>query len=305
MIFLNLFERYTKVLHKEFQNIFDLCLKNQSHPGNLLLWFLNGFYSEIVANNPSQSGEKLNPYCFDPNWEGYSEQTHYEFIDYYRKTQTYKTKTSFQEHLTNISNTEKKNINLEFVENITIQIEILIYLKFWESDLIIKKLYELTRIINGVDYDWHFKIAESNRDNKATGKRQDIIRKLIRNKIKAQSPLLSNWITQSYKTQIRNSIAHSNYSILGRNIQLNNYIENDPASRTYNISFDDWYRMFHKILVLHNELIWLKNHVFEHYAKKYLQGEIIEIQITEIEEKKRYSQLEYRSNVPDWVWKRN
>ncbi|MBN1639498.1 MAG: hypothetical protein JW866_11050 [Ignavibacteriales bacterium] len=279
---------------------------NQSHSGNLLLCFLNGFYSEIVANKNSQNCEKLSPYCFGPNWEGYSEQTHYDFINLYRRY--FCCNAPSKEYLKQVKYSPERIeiINkLSSDEGLTIQVEMLIYLKFWEMDMVIKKLYELTRIINGEDYDWHFKIAESNRDDKATGKRQDIIRILIRKRIKEKSPLLSKWIIQSYNTQIRNSIAHSNFSIHNRFIQLNNYIEKDPESQIFGITFDEWYKIFHKTLVLHNELIWLKNRVFEHYAQKYLQGEIIEIQITEIEEKKRYGQLEYRKEVKDWVWKNN
>ncbi len=101
----------------------------------------------------------------------------------------------------------------------------LIYLKFWEADSTIKKLYQFVRILHGEPYDWYFKISESNRDKNSTGKRQDIILLKIRNRLKEFSSTLYQVIKDTYKTQIRNSIAHSNYSFLSRNIHLNNFIK--------------------------------------------------------------------------------
>lgn len=132
------------------------------------------------------------------------------------------------------------------------------YLKIWESDSFIKKFYQLARLTNGKAYDWHFKIAESNRDKHVTGTRQDIIRNQVRDCFKSKLPVLHDTFEMAYRTQIRNSIAHSNYSFVGRNIHLNNYIKGDPASQLHNLTFDQWTEIFHTtimVYILYSRLI--------------------------------------------------
>jgi hypothetical protein len=178
----------------------------------------------------------------------------------------------------------------------------MIYLKIWEADMTIKKLYEFVRILSGEHYDWYFKISESARDKGALT-RQQIIRKLVRSKVDKISPILSKLIMDTYNTQIRNSIAHSNFYMAGRNIGLNNYIEEDKANQLHNVSFDEWINIFHKTIILYNELIWLSNQTNIIYGDRALSGETIEIQITEKIRKPYNLELEYRGAYKDWHFK--
>jgi hypothetical protein len=306
MIFPDLLDQFSQELHKEFQNIFKTCLKNQNHFGDLLIWRENGWYNEYLEKVLPNNGRKFSPYVIGPGSEGHSEYTHFEFINEYRQSNV--VDFSLNDYLESIKYTPEKREAIDKLvsyESTSIQIEMLIYLKFWEADLIIKKLYELTRIISGESYDWNFRINETNRDNNGTGTRQEIIRKKVRTKVKAESPLLSNWITKMYKTQIRNSIAHSNYSMLGRNIQLNNYIKEDPASQLHKISFDDWHEIFHRLLILHNEMIWLSHAIHDYYKEKILTGHEIKILITKENGEQFENQLELRKNNDTWGFKTN
>jgi hypothetical protein len=198
-----------------------------------------------------------------------------------------------------------RNIAIIKIEETTIQLEMLIYLKFWEADMIIKKLYQFVRILQGQDYDWYFKIDNSSRGNvNSTGKRQDIIRSKIREPLKNISPILYNIIKETYKTQIRNSIAHSNYSFLNRVIGLNNYIEKDPASQLKRISFDEWINIFHNTLVLHNEYINMNNTINKHYGKIAMENNmLVPVLITEKDGKQYEMLLEYRDTYKDWNYK--
>lgn len=306
MIFKDLLEKYSSDLHTEFEKLLDLGFKTQFHSSDLLLWKVNGFYQKELENFKPNKNTKLNPHVIGPGIEGHSEQTHYDFINQYRHSNI--SEFTFVEYLEKVKydpNNKEEIDDLISFESISIQLEMLIYLKIWEADLIIKKLYELTRILNGEPYDWYFKISESSRDKNATGTRQEIIRKLIRDRLENTSPILKEWITSIYKTQIRNSIAHSNYLIIGRNINLNNYIENDPAAQLHSIVFNDWHEIFHKLLLLHNEYIWLGNTINNVYAEKFLNGEKIEILITEKDGKQYPLELDYRVEFKDWRYKQN
>jgi hypothetical protein len=178
----------------------------------------------------------------------------------------------------------------------------LVYLKFWEADMIIKKLYQFVRILYGEPYDWYFKVQESSRDKNASGSRQDIIRLKIRDRLQKHSQIVCDLITNTYKTQIRNSIAHSNYSFLGRNIHPNNFIKGDPFAKLRYITFDDWIDIFHNTLVLHNQYIRMNNEINNFYAgiaKK--NGNEMEIRITEKNGKHYPVILEYRPEWEDWT----
>ncbi len=304
MIFIDLIKKYNKELHPEFEKIFELGLKNQYYHTDLLLWKINGSFQENLVEAKPSKEKKWNTHVIGPGIEGFSDQTHYDFINQYRQSNV--SKYSYDEYLKKVTydpeNIEEIDKLIHF-ESTSIQIEMLIYLKIWEADLMIKKMYELTRILNGESYNWYFKVAESSRDKNSNGTRQDIIRKLVRDKLSDSSPFLQEWISNIYKTQIRNSIAHSNYAIIGRNINLNNFIKDDPASQLHSLQFDEWHDIFHKLIVLHNQYIWLANTVNEYYASKVLSGEVIDILISERDGNQYSYELEYRAEYKDWSYK--
>ena len=237
MLFNDKLHEISAQLTPEFDRLFDTILENQVHPGDLLLIHENGFYNPDVHN--WETPQKFNPYMFGPNDEGFSAYTHYEFIHDYR-TQAV-VGFSHTEYLDNLTK-EPSEIAEEFqqlksIEEQTIHLEMLIYLKIWEANLFIKRYYQFVRLFQGLPYDWHFKIAESNRDEDATGKRHVIIREEIRDKLKTAFPAIYQSFKTAYLTQVRNSIAHSKFSFQSRNIHLGNYIKSDPASQSNGVSF--------------------------------------------------------------------
>ncbi|RYE57634.1 MAG: hypothetical protein EOP48_05375 [Sphingobacteriales bacterium] len=168
--------------------------------------------------------------------------------------------------------------------------------------MFIKRLYQLVRLIEGKPYDWQFKISESSRDKNCIGTRQDIIRKLIRDKLKIHSEILSQTISSTYKTQIRNSIAHSNYSFLGRNLHLNNFIKNDPACQIINVPFDEWIDIFHNTIIFHNEYVRLKNTIHRRYSEfARKENTAIEILVPNKKGELVPHLLEYRPKWDDWT----
>lgn len=305
MIFKEKIIEIDNILSNEFDKLFHHALKAQNHLSDLLLLHVNGIYDENILIWNNNHPDKLNPHVVGPNIEGYSESTHYSFIHKYRTTNVIETPLNQYLEMVKYDSKRKKEIDeLIEIEETTIQLEMLIYLKFWEADMIIKKLYQFVRILNREPYDWYFKIAESARDNNHTGSRQDIIRLKIRDKIKDLSINLFDLIKNTYKTQIRNSIAHSNYSMIGRDINLNNYIKNDPHSQLSSISFNDWIEIFHNTLALHNQYLKLNNRINDFYGEIALKNNnIVPILITEKNGKQYELPLEYREEFKDWGYK--
>lgn len=308
MIFKDKLKEKGLIIRPEIDKLLDIAWNKQAHIGDLLLFHINGFYQEDTLiwneNNPEK---KFNPHVIGPGSEGHSEQAHYSFIHKYRTTNI--SKLTYPEYLKLHECTQERSKEIDElvdIEETSIQLEMLIYLKFWETDMIIKKLYQFTRALNGEFYDWYFKVSESNRDKTSTGTRQDILRKSVRDKIKPHSEKLYQVIKDTYKTQIRNSIAHSNYSFLGRHIHPNNYIKDAPHASIRALSFNEWIDMFHNTLVLHNEYIRMNNLINDHYAKLASKHDnTMEILVTEKDGKQYPLYVEYRPEWKDWKFKQN
>ena len=304
MLFIDILNASTNKIKDEFQQLFDSVVKNQSHAGDLLLVLVNGFYNPDVHNWTLE--EKTSPYMIGPNLDGLSEDLHYKFIHDYRTNGL--AKITFEEYLSTIeySSEHKEHIDkLIELESSTIQLEMLIYLKMWEADAFIKKFYQIVRLIYNEPYDWHFKINESNRDDTATGKRHEIIRLKVRERLKEKFPNLYSSFKTAYLTQIRNSIAHSQYSFLGRNIHPNNFVSNDKSAQLRNLPFNDWILMFHETMVIYNQYIGFKNLIMDYYEQEALKNNnICEIRICRKDPKEyiQYLNLRFRPQYKDWKW---
>lgn len=170
MLFQDILNDKYNELHSQFELLYQTILKNQTHDGDMLLVCVNAFYNPEV-NGWDNISEKLSPYMFGPNQEGHLENTHKRFIGHYIKNNI--TKLPYNKYLEEIKNSDIEEVkHLNFEKSISIQTEMLIYLKIWESDMFIKKFYQLTNLIQGNPYDWHFKIETAYK----TGSRSKIIR---------------------------------------------------------------------------------------------------------------------------------
>lgn len=314
MLFKEILDDKYKTLWPQFEKLYQLVVKNQTHDTDLLLIHINAFYNPEVYTwdniHPQPS-----PYMFGPNHEGHSEYTHFDFIGEYVKNNV--STQSIADYLAAVKYDEhrRKEIDaLTFAESISIQTEMLIYLKIWESDMFIKKFYQLANLIDKQPYDWHFKLSTSSRSPKPghestgfvltpTGTRDVIIRTKIRDKFKKRIPKLYDAFKKSYNGQIRNSIAHSQYSILGRHIQLNNYIAEDPYSQLKVLPFDEWIDRFHETLVIYTLYREFIERVNDNYGELAMQNnKMLQIRITrkDPEEKVEFGVLHYREFFKDW-----
>ncbi len=305
MLFKDELLKHEEELQAEFNKLIELAFAKQSHIGDLLIWYNNGSYDESILNFKPADGTTYNPHTLGPGDIGHSESAHYKFIHQYRQAYLYKSKFSkYQKQLIYSPERSEEIDKLIDFEETTINLEMLVYLKFWESDNIIKKFYELVRIINSEPYDWHFKIYESSRDTNATGVRHDIIRKSIRDRLKNDFPKIYNAIKVAYKSQIRNAIAHSKYSFQQRNIHIHNFIEQDPHSQIKNIPFDEWITIFHLTIVIHNAYIRISNFVADEYARLAVaNNNILPVRITELDGQEYELLVIFRPEFKDWNYK--
>ncbi|HXI01201.1 MAG TPA: hypothetical protein VNI52_13120 [Sphingobacteriaceae bacterium] len=307
MLFKDILDKKTKLLYPVFDELHNIAGQNQTHPSDLLLIHENAFYNP-EAHTWDNMKKKVSPYMIGPNHEGHSAYTHHDFIgEYISRNLIISSYEQYLESLVYADSRRQEIDNLQFQESISIQFEMLIYLKIWESDNFIKQFYQLALLANGQPYDWHFEIKESNRGPKGTGTRETILRKKTRDSVEFILPELYSSIKRSYITQVRNSIAHSQYSILGRNINLNNQVEGDEANLLRNLTFDQWIGIFHETLVIYTQLQRLMNEVNLNYGSMALQNEgQMEVRINRTDPKKefQYLNLYYRADWQDWGWQK-
>lgn len=306
MLFENLIRSKGQLLEAEIDRLFALALQSQQHLSDLLLIHLNGNYRDEIV---SYGGVTMSPFIIGPDRIGWAYFTHYQFINQYRSVAA--SQPSQQGYLASLKEQLDKGETQErdrriANEDMSIHLETLIYLKVWESDFVLKRFYEFVRVLHGESYDWYFKIAESSRDTMATGVTHEIIRKKIRDKLKDISPVLFEAFSVSYKSQIRNSVAHSNFSLQGRHLQLNNYQAADPASQLHAITYEDWADIFHTTLMLYNMMIGLDHRIHAHYGVVAAQrGNEVNILIRDVRDggSEYEVPLTYRTEFQDYHFK--
>lgn len=308
MIFRSVLNKKTALLQPEMDNLINAVHKQQTHPGDLLLIHINGFYNR-EAYTWTNLDKPISPYMIGPGSEGYSEALHHEFIgEHLKKNILDKDFDQYKSLVEWNAEREAEIRALETEEAYSIQHEMLLYLKIWEMDAFIKKLYQLTRLAGGQHYDWHFSIAESNRDTKATGSRDKIIREKVRDVLEMEFPQIYATMKNAYKSQLRNSIAHSAYSIHGRYIHLNNYIKEDPASQISVVPFDEWIDIFHDTLVFYSQIARIMAMVDHFFNRVVTQTfETVEIRINRLDPARSvtYHLLKHRPGINHWYWAAN
>lgn len=305
MIFKDKLQEISNKTSPEFEKLVNSAWLNQTFYSDLLLIHINGFHELDILKWNNGKSKQLNPHVIGPGQEGHSEITHYEFINKYR--QSFLLDTPYNEYLKEFEWAPEKQKRIDAlldIEETSIQLEMLVYLKIWEADLIIKRLYQLVRLINKEPYDWYFKISEFSRDNTATGTRQEIIRTKIRDKIKPYSESIFQLLKNTYISQLRNAIAHSQYSFQGRNIHLYNSNESNSASQLKSITFDNWVDIFHSTVILHNLYIEMDNFINTLYGKIAMENDnTLMVRITQKNNSQQTHPVEYRYKWKDWNYK--
>jgi hypothetical protein len=121
-------------------------------------------------------------------------------------------------------------------------------MKFWETDLVLRRLYNLSRLARGMSYEWEYNQAFFN-------KRRKVVKEDIQKDLVNVCPKFYQLIDEIYSRQLRNAVAHSQYYLMYNTINLTNKEEN-PHYSLYGISYNDWEIMFHKHILFYHHLLW-------------------------------------------------
>lgn len=295
MIFIDLIRELENSVTEAVDELFNAAWANQTHPQDMLLADQHGFHSEMLAGPLVRKQHHLSPYVIGSDEIGFGEETFYKFIHWYRQSHLLD-KADFEKQVAEDEEARKQ-------EELTVQLELSIYLRFWEADSLLKQYYQLSSLASGEPYDWHLKIPVYSRQ----GSKHSVIRKKIRDRVKDICPAFYALVKSNYVSQVRDAIAHSQFYIMGRSIYFLNYSD-VPAAHSIlkGMSFDEWYRTFHSTLLLHNATIG----AFKRYRKRYKEltlanGNRISIRIISPDDSESFSDLGVRYDRDEWIWHKN
>jgi hypothetical protein len=289
MLFEEIINNTMPIVREAIDELISTALDKQNHPQDVLLIITHSFN---IDNYPKKllDEHNLSEFAFGPADIGRSEETHYEFITWYVD--------NYQVNREKFLVEQKKNNELKKLEDLSINIEKTIYLKFWEADMIVKYFYQLSLLCQGLNYDWYFKVPNYSRE----GSKQDIIRLEIRDKVKTICPKFYNLIKETYSPQLRNAIAHSQYLIGSRNIKYLNYSDNPKAySKIKTLTFDEWANYFHNTVLIYNSIKERFDKVKEMYYQKTLENGFLETRITKTEKRVLFRKIYLRYGYRDWT----
>lgn len=285
----SLIETRIHAVRAAIDELISTALNNQTHPQDVLLVINHSFFNEEIPES-FRKENNLSEFAFGPADIGKSEETHNEFIAWYFNNHQVKQDEFLKQ--------QKDSQELKDLENLSINIEKSIYLKFWEADMILKYFYQLSLLAQGINYDWYLKIPTYSRE----GSKQDLIRLEIRDKLKSICPKFYSLIKETYSPQLRNAIAHSQYSVWNRIIKYLNYSENPKAYCSIRtLKFEEWANYFHNTVLIYYALKDGFDTVKEMYYQKTLENGFLETRITTIENKELFSKIYLRNGYRSWT----
>lgn len=85
MLFKDILKQFDNELKPAMEELFQKAIESQTHQGNLLLLHLNGWYDKTILELNERKGSNVSPYQIGEGYIGLSDQTHYKFINEYRK----------------------------------------------------------------------------------------------------------------------------------------------------------------------------------------------------------------------------
>lgn len=294
MVYKELLEKYDQEIKNVVEKLLEKAEKNQANENDIFLVYLHGFKH---PNEKLFRKNGLSPYMKGPDFVGHSLNNFLDFFNAYNESNFVNRKDFYKL----LEDEEKKDEALRS-ERLSIEVEFMIYLKFWEADLILRRLYNLARLISGNDYQWDF--------NKGVfSERKTLIVDHIQKPLKKSNPKLFNLLDEIYTSfvrseiPLRDTIAHSNYSFQGRNIWFMN-----DRGKQLNLSIESWEIIYHKTFLFGYYFFKCLNDLNLKFIES-AEGKHFGIMIRIPERKeiglKKDKWVKYDHKREDWVWYEN
>ncbi len=236
MLFEETINKYKDEVASAVDQLYDSAYQYQVNENDLLLVLENGLKKEY--DEATLKRLKITPYHIGPDFIGLRYDTFYQFINYYRNG--IKSKKEF---IKEFNDEKTRESFFDFYRDF----QLLLYMKFWETDLILRRLSNLAKLAQAKPYYWEY-------SQKVFNDRRNLIKDDIQKPLESICPLFYKLIDEIYSNQIRNAVAHSQYYFLYDTINLTNKDENKHYKLS-GIKYDDWEILFTKLMLLYNFMI--------------------------------------------------
>jgi hypothetical protein len=190
MLFEETINKYKDEVEKAIDQLFVEAFKNQVNKTDLLLVLENGLKKDYPESSLKRL--KISPYQIGPDKIGFRYDTFYQFINYYR--QGIRSKDEF---IKEFEDDKTKDSFFAFYRDF----QLLLYMKFWETDLILRRLSNLSNLAQTKPYFWEY-------SQKVFNARRNLIKAEIQKPIEQICPLFYQLIEDIYSNQIRHAVAH-------------------------------------------------------------------------------------------------
>ncbi|MEQ8881304.1 MAG: hypothetical protein RLQ12_16790 [Cyclobacteriaceae bacterium] len=287
MIFQELLDRYYPKAQKAVLELFQAADANQVNENDIFLIIQNGHFEPVIARSRKLNGLDLSPYVFGSGSVGIKEGStlsiwfeHYitENIiqgkreDYYRWLKS------------------KKDWDKEY--NVKMQYDLLFYLRFWESEFVLKLFRELTLLAVGQPYNWHLTIKGY--------QRSEFIKKKILNKLKNVSPGFYRYINTIYYPELRNAIAHTLFFNLGETFTFDTFEKTHPRRSMKSVELDI---ITNKVFALYMALNKINYDLNKEYLKAYKEKHFgINVQVPRSWDRNQLRTEWIKVYNKRWIW---
>jgi hypothetical protein len=214
----------TKIRFGEIDSEVKTCLNQvfdfmkKKFEMNYVLLLAEGEYWERY----SKMSGNLNPFVIDSRMDRYKDETRLTFL------------TEFLTQYYSFGNGNQEVADVLY----RMHNELMVYCHIWESKPFLKKLFRISSIVAGEEYDWHVEVPDMSKHK--------FIIDVIRPKFENDLPCLVDIMKKGFHKSLRNAFAHSEYSFDTMNDHKRIWLDTYTGKSwdIQEISFNDWSERF-------------------------------------------------------------
>lgn len=209
-------EKFTEIRNEIKSALNGVFNQSKDNEHNYITFLAEGEFKPHLF----ETVQKFNPYTIDNREDRFMDETRLNFfVDF--MTQYY----SFPKGQESVLD-----------DSYRINLELMIYTHIWESKPFLKKLFRLSTVLDGQPYPWEVQIQDM-------GKHK-FIRETIRPIFDNKFTPLGTILRKCFHTTIRNSFAHSEYSIDEKNKKIWFDSTDNSSWKLESCTFDEWSERF-------------------------------------------------------------
>lgn len=266
------FKKNESEVLEAIEELFDHCIEKQTRENDFLLFLENGHL------NPGENPDDMNSYWIGQGHAGMRDRDRMAFVDWFIQI-------PFERLVS-----EAKNKQEEFeIRQQSTSLSMMLYTHFWESKVFLRRLRLLAILCEGKEYDWNLVVRPK--------ETYTFIKNEIRGVFENHGLKIYEIIKRTYKSQLRNAFAHSDYYLSGGKVYLENYDKTKPWSIEH-ITFGEFDEIISLTLLIHHALVTK----IDDYKKK-LGSDKSDRRIYLPAKGGQYATLHYRATgVYRWLW---